>query len=29
MMQLAMVAGFLTSFPVNAWLIQKGIKEKM
>lgn len=29
MMQIAMLAGFLTSFPVNAWLIRKGIKEKM
>lgn len=29
MMQIAMLAGFLTSFPVNWWLIQKGIKEKM
>src|SRR5215813_7896386 len=29
MMQLAMIAGFLTSYPVNWWLIAKGIKEKM
>jgi uncharacterized protein DUF4396 len=29
MMQLAMIAGFATSYPVNWWLITKGIKEKM
>ncbi|GJL58830.1 MAG: hypothetical protein NPIRA03_16870 [Nitrospirales bacterium] len=29
MMQIAMFAGFLTSIPVNWWLIKKGIKEKM
>ena len=29
MMQIAMLAGFLTSYPVNWWLISKGIKEKM
>jgi hypothetical protein len=29
MMQIAMLSGFLTSFPVNAWLLKKGIKEKM
>ena len=29
MMQLAMLAGFLTSYPVNWWLVRKGIKEKM
>jgi hypothetical protein len=28
-MQVAMMAGFLTTLPVNAWLIRKGIKEKM
>jgi len=28
-MQLAMVAGFVTSYPVNWWLISAGIKEKM
>jgi len=28
-MQLAMLAGFATSYPVNWWLIRKGIKEKM
>jgi len=29
MMQLAMLAGFLTSYPVNWWLVRAGIKEKM
>lgn len=29
MMQIAMIAGFLTAFPANAWLIRKGWKEKM
>lgn len=29
MMQIAMLAGFLTSFPVNWWLLRKGIKEPM
>jgi hypothetical protein len=29
MMQLAMIAGFLTSYPVNWWLIRTGIKERM
>jgi hypothetical protein len=28
-MQIAMIAGFLTSYPVNWWLISSGIKEKM
>jgi hypothetical protein len=28
-MQIAMVAGFVTSFPANWWLIRAGIKEKM
>ena len=28
-MQLAMLCGFLTSYPVNWWLIRSGIKEKM
>jgi Domain of unknown function (DUF4396) len=28
-MQLAMLAGFATSYPVNWWLIEAGIKEKM
>ncbi len=29
LMQIAMASGFLTSYPVNWWLIRKGIKEKM
>ena len=29
MMQIAMLAGFVTSYPVNWWLLKKGIKEKM
>lgn len=29
MMQIAMVLGFATTYPVNWWLIQRGIKEKM
>lgn len=29
MMQLAMVLGFLTAYPVNWWLIRSGVKEKM
>jgi Domain of unknown function (DUF4396) len=29
MMQIAMLAGFLTAFPVNWWLIRKGVKEPM
>ncbi len=29
MMQIAMLFGFLTSYPVNWWLIRKGIKEAM
>lgn len=29
MMQLAMLAGFVTAYPVNWWLIRSGIKEKM
>lgn len=28
-MQVAMVAGFATTYPVNYWLIRRGIKEKM
>lgn len=28
-MQIAMIAGFATSYPVNWWLISAGIKEKM
>ncbi|NML66381.1 DUF4396 domain-containing protein [Hymenobacter sp. RP-2-7] len=29
MMQLAMVLGFLTAYPVNWWLIKSGVKERM
>lgn len=29
MMQIAMLAGFATSYPVNWWLVRAGIKEKM
>lgn len=29
MMQIAMFFGFLTSYPVNWWLIRKGLKEQM
>jgi hypothetical protein len=29
MMQIAMLCGFMTSYPVNWWLIEQGIKEKM
>ncbi len=29
MMQLAMILGFFTAMPVNNWLINKGLKEKM
>lgn len=29
MMQIAMLAGFLTSYPLNWWLLRAGIKEKM
>lgn len=28
-MQIAMLAGFVTSYPVNWWLVKSGIKEKM
>lgn len=28
-MQGAMIAGFVTTYPVNYWLIRRGIKEKM
>lgn len=28
-MQLAMLAGFMTSYPVNWWLIRLGVKERM
>jgi hypothetical protein len=29
MMQIAMLVGFLTSYPVNWWLVKTGIKERM
>lgn len=29
MMQLAMILGFFTAMPVNAWLVRIGWKEKM
>lgn len=29
MMQIAMMTGFLTSYPANWWLLNKGIKERM
>ncbi len=29
MMQIAMLIGFATSYPVNWWLIRKGVKEAM
>lgn len=29
MMQLAMLCGFMTAYPVNWWLIQTGVKERM
>jgi hypothetical protein len=29
LMQIAMIAGFLTAYPVNWWLISAGLKEKM
>lgn len=29
MMQIAMLAGFITAFSINWWLIRKGIKEQM
>jgi hypothetical protein len=29
MMQIGMIVGFFTAWPVNAWLVQRGIKEKM
>jgi hypothetical protein len=28
-MQLAMIAGFVTAYPVDWWLIRRGIEEKM
>lgn len=29
MMQVAMIAGFMTAYPVNWWLIRRGVTEKM
>lgn len=29
MMQIGMVLGYFTSYPVNWWLIRKGVKEAM
>jgi Domain of unknown function (DUF4396) len=29
MMQIGMIIGFFTAWPVNTWLIRKGWKEKM
>ena len=29
MMQIAMLAGFITAYPVNWWLMRRGIKEEM
>jgi hypothetical protein len=29
LMQIAMILGFITSYPVNVWLIRRGIKEAM
>jgi hypothetical protein len=29
MMQVAMVCGYLTSLPMNGWLLRRGLKEKM
>lgn len=29
MMQIGMLAGFATAYPINWWLIKKGIKEAM
>ena len=29
MMQIAMMAGFITAYPVNWWLIRRGLKEEM
>jgi hypothetical protein len=29
MMQIAMLLGFFTSYPVNGWLLKKKIKEAM
>ncbi len=29
MMQIAMMVGFVTSYPANWWLITRGLKERM
>ena len=29
MMQIAMLCGFMTAYPVNWWLLRRGVKEKM
>ena len=29
LMQIAMLGGFVTAYPVNWWLIRAGLKEKM
>jgi len=29
MMQVGMIVGFFTAWPVNAWLVRTGWKEKM
>jgi uncharacterized protein DUF4396 len=29
LMQIGMLAGFATGWPVNVWLIAKGLKEKL
>jgi hypothetical protein len=29
MMQIAMLCGFVTAYPVNWWLIRTGVKELM
>ena len=29
LMQIAMAAGFITAYPINWWLLKKGIKERM
>jgi Domain of unknown function (DUF4396) len=29
MMQIGMVVGYFTAWPVNSWLIRRGLKEAM
>ena len=29
LMQIGMILGFFTAYPVNVWLIKRGIKEAM